>query len=247
MERNEPSLKAAPRGLHPPGGEVTTLDVRPEPQMPRVPHPRFVVFLILLVCGVVGTAIVWPPERALVISFDFAAAVFILSSLPLMRDDSAEDARTRGARDDGGRVLLLIVTFVSFACVLAATGLMFAGRNASSATSIMLSLATLIVSWIFANLVFAFHYSHIYYDQIGGKDRKGLDFPGTDEPHFSDFVYFSFVIGMTCQVSDVCISDTALRQTVTAHAVAAFFFNLGVLALAVNFSAGFLSDASGAS
>jgi hypothetical protein len=215
--------------------------------MPRVPHPRFLVFLILLVCGALGTAMIWPPEQALVTSFDVAATVFILSCLPLMRGDTAKDARVRGARDDGGRILLLMVTFVSFACVLAATGLMFAGRGASSATSIVLSLVTLIVAWVFANLVFAFHYSHLYYDQISGKDRKGLDFPGTDEPGFSDFVYFSFVIGMTCQVSDACVSDKALRQTVTAHGVAAFFFNLGVLALAVNFSAGILSDASGAS
>ena len=98
-------------------------------------------------------------------------------------------------------------------------------------------IATLVLAWVFANLVFTFHYSHLYYDQIGGGDRKGLDFPGTDKPTFSDFCYFAFVLGMTCQVSDVTINDSALRQTATAHGVAAFFFNLGVLALAVNLTA----------
>ena len=138
--------------------------------MPDVPHPRFLVFLFLRLCGALGTTMICPPEQALVTSFYVAATVFILSCLPLMRGDTAKDARVRGARDDGGRILLLMVTFVSFACVLAATGLMFAGRGASSATSIVLSLVTLLVARVFANTVFAFHYSPPYFATIRGKD-----------------------------------------------------------------------------
>jgi uncharacterized membrane protein len=86
------------------------------------------------------------------------------------------------------------------------------------------------------------HYAHIYYDpserKDGGKVRGGLEFPGTKEPDYWDFVYFSFVIGMTCQVSDVQITARHLRHLATAHGIISFFYNTVVVALAVNVVAG---------
>ena len=133
--------------------------------------------------------------------------------------------------------MLLIVTLATFASVLIATTLMISGQGRLGVADIAISIPTLILAWLFANLVFAFHYSHLFYDQDGGADRAGLNFPGTDAPGFADFCYFSFVIGMTCQVSDVTISDAMLRRAATLHGLAAFFFNLGVLALGVNITA----------
>jgi uncharacterized membrane protein len=177
------------------------------------------------------------PARALIAGFDLAAIMFIFSCLPLWSADMAAAARQRGARDDGGRSLLLIVTLATFISVLIATTLMIAGPSRLGAADIAISIPTLILAWLFANLVFAFHYSHLYYDQHGGADRTGLNFPGTQASGFADFCYFSFVIGMTCQVSDVTISDATLRKVATLLGLAAFFFNLGVLALAVNITA----------
>lgn len=208
--------------------------------MPTLPHPRFAAFLTVFILTTGLSLAVLAPERAMVGGFDLAALVFIFSCIPLWREDSAGAARRRGARDDGGRVLLLVVTAASFVAVLVATAIMLSGRTASSGSDIALSLGTLVLAWVFANLVLAFHYSHLYYDQVHGKDSKGLDFPGTDEPSFADFCYFAFVIGMTCQVSDVAIDDPTMRKTATVHGVAAFFFNLGVLALAVNITAGII-------
>lgn len=205
--------------------------------MSRVPHPRFTGFLVVLVLTGLAASFVWTPERALIAAFDVAAGGFILSCLPLWLDDTAAAARRRGARDDGGRVLLLLVTLISFCSVMIATGLMVSTQGGSAGANLAICILTLVLAWTFANCVFAFHYSHLYYDHIGDADRRGLDFPGTDEPSFADFCYFSFVIGMTCQVSDVQIRDRMLRQTVTAQGVSAFFFNLGILALAVNVTA----------
>ena len=205
--------------------------------MNAIPHPRFAgfVFVFALIGGL--SLSVLSPARALITGFDLAAIMFIFSCLPLWSADTAAAARQRGARDDGGRSLLLIVTLATFASVLIATTLMIAGPAQLGAADIAISIPTLILAWLFANLVFAFHYSHLYYDQHGGADRAGLNFPGTEAPGFADFCYFSFVIGMTCQVSDVTISDATLRKAATLHGLAAFFFNLGVLALAVNITA----------
>ena len=65
----------------------------------------------------------------------------------------------------------------------------------------------------------------------------GLDFPGEREPDYWDFVYFAFVIGMTCQVSDVQVTARELRHLVTAQGIIAFFYNTTVVALAVSIAA----------
>lgn len=212
--------------------------------MNRLPHPRFLSFvMIFAIIGGLSLSVL-PPERALIAGFDLAAIVFIFSCVPLWTERDPAAARRRGARDDGGRILLLTVSAAAFLSMLIATGLLISGEAPLEAIDFAICIPTLILAWVFSNLIFAFHYSHMYYDQAGGQDRQGLVFPETTEPGFADFCYFAFVIGMTFQVSDVAVNDARMRQTVLAHGVLAFFFNLGVLALAVNLAAGLLSGAS---
>ncbi|MCY1555474.1 hypothetical protein D9M68_921440 [compost metagenome] len=97
-----------------------------------------------------------------------------------------------------------------------------------------LILGSLMLAWVFANTVFAFHYAHLYYQQREKKDRAGLKFPGGDTPDYWDFFYFSFTLGMTFQTSDVVINSPHMRRIALAHGMAAFLFNLGILAFAIN-------------
>jgi uncharacterized membrane protein len=104
----------------------------------------------------------------------------------------------------------------------------------------VLVIATLVLGWTFANLVYALHYAHLYYsERQGGKDHGGLEFPGKHtEPGYWDFLYFSFTLGVALQTSDVGITSPGIRRLVTVHCIAAFIYNLVVLALAVNVLAG---------
>jgi uncharacterized membrane protein len=79
-------------------------------------------------------------------------------------------------------------------------------------------------------------YAHDFYQEAGGKGG-GLTFPGGEEPDYWDFVYFSFVIGMTSQVSDVAIVSKSMRRTAAAHGIISFVFNAALLALTVNIAA----------
>jgi uncharacterized membrane protein len=99
---------------------------------------------------------------------------------------------------------------------------------------VTLTILTIVLSWSFVHTIFAFHYAHEYYGK--GRDDMigGLDFPSDKAPDYSDFLYFSLVIGMTSQVSDVQITSKVIRRMVSMHGVLAFFFNLVVLALTVN-------------
>ena len=102
--------------------------------------------------------------------------------------------------------------------------------------------ATLILSWLVTHVVFTYRYAHEYYTTTGGgpKVDGGLDFPGDEPPDYWDFVYFSLVLGMTFQVSDVQITSRKFRRLATLHGLIGFFFNTVIVALTVNVAAGLM-------
>lgn len=202
--------------------------------MQAIPHPRFLLFLLCLAGASALSALSQPAEIAAIIGFDCAAAVFLASYIPLWREAEVSGIRARAARDDGGRALLLSVAAITVAAVLVALIAMLENRSGANRRELALAALTMVLAWTFANLVYAIHYAHLYYDQIDGADRGGLDFPGTTAPVFSDFLYFAFVIGTTAQVSDVTIRLSPVRRVVLLHGALSFFFNLVVLALTVN-------------
>jgi len=93
-----------------------------------------------------------------------------------------------------------------------------------------------VLSWAFTHTTFALHYAHEFHEQEATRGAA-LIFPGNEEPDYWDFLYFSLVIGMTSQVSDVAIACKPIRRTVSAHGVISFFFNVALLALMVNMAA----------
>ena len=103
--------------------------------------------------------------------------------------------------------------------------------------ALVVGVLSVILSWLFLNVMFAIHYAHGYYGNFGDQ-HTGLEFPDTPKPDYWDFVYFSIVIGMTFQVSDVQITSNYLRRVVLLHSVIAFFFNVFIIAITVNIVAG---------
>lgn len=198
-------------------------------------HLRFLAFcLILLLATAVGST--WlRPEEAFATGFDLAALVFIGSAVPLWTRSQPRSRDTADESDDGGRVLLPLVALAAVLAVLVAVGRMIGARDALTGADAAAIAGTLVLAWIFANLVLAFHYA-----RIGLMGRDEIQFPGDTPPVFADYVYFSFVIGMTCQTADVTIASTRVRRLATLHGIAVFFFNLGVLALSVNVLSGVL-------
>jgi uncharacterized membrane protein len=155
----------------------------------------------------------------------------------MMSASSVHRIRERAAREDEGQAAILVLTV---AAALASLGAIVAELGSSIGTSrrpshVILAALTILLSWAFIHAIFALHYAHEFYDETEG---GGLAFPGGDlEPDYWDFVYFSFVIGMTSQVSDVCVTAKRIRRAVAAHGVVAFVFNVALLALTVNIAA----------
>lgn len=207
----------------------------------RIPHGRYLGFLAILVVAIFLLQRLLPLDQAIAGGFDLAALLFIMSAARHWREGEPEEMRRRAERDEGGRPALLLLTAVILFAVLIVVGGLADQRERLSPGALAVTVATLVIAWTFANLVFAFHYAKMFYDRApGGGDRGGLDFPGGGAPLFADFVNFAFVIGMTCQTADIAITSTAVRRTATVHGMLAFFFNLGVLAVTVNVIAGAL-------
>jgi uncharacterized membrane protein len=128
----------------------------------------------------------------------------------------------------------------ALASLMALTFLFKANENVSELAKIAhvgLSVIALATSWLLIHTRYAFHYAHRYYVSGGSKHNKilgGLSFPGDNPPDYFDFAYFSFVIGMTSQVSDVAITSRVMRRITLIHGLLSFAFNMGVLALSIN-------------
>jgi uncharacterized membrane protein len=200
----------------------------------KVAPPRFIAFAIVFVIGLV---VAIPPlgwSRGAMAAFDSAALVFLLLITTLLRHDEAAQMRRNARTNDANRVGLLILTAVTMLIILTAVAKEMHGK--SDPWVIALVVATLVLAWLFSNIVYALHYAHLYYgeDADSGKDSGGLDIPKCDEPDYWDFIYFSFTLGMTFQTSDVEITSRRMRRVVLGQCLAAFVFNLGVLAFTIN-------------
>jgi uncharacterized membrane protein len=144
--------------------------------------------------------------------------------------------RRNAALQDEGRFLILLVTALGAFASLAAI-LFELDTSHRSTPELILATGTIALSWAAVHTVFSLHYAHEFYR---GNKPGGLQFPSGDEhvdADYWDFVYFSFVIGMTAQVSDVGITDKNIRRTATVHGIISFVFNTALLALMVNIAA----------
>ncbi|MFD1627420.1 DUF1345 domain-containing protein [Azospirillum griseum] len=198
---------------------------------------------LALVLAVLGSLWVRPVTAALV-GWDSGVALYLLLSTPVMLRASVESIRLRAQRLDPGKVgvlagAMLVATATLIAIwveLVTAKGSPHAGAVAGVAT------VTVLLSWGFLHVFFAQHYAHDYWlDSPHRAGAKPLEFPGNDQPDYLEFLYFSFTVGMTAQVSDVITRSAPLRRVVLMHGILSFLFNTTVLALVVNLAVGLVN------
>lgn len=106
----------------------------------------------------------------------------------------------------------------------------------------IITLSPVLLSWILLHTIFTIRYAHLYHDPNSlstGSNVGGISFPSRKAPDYIDFAYFSFVIGMTFQGSDVQVDSRVIRRFVLLHSLISFVFNTIILALTINTIAGF--------
>lgn len=186
----------------------------------------------------------WSVRAAL--AWNTGGVMYLVLTAQLMSRFSSDRIRARAARaDDSGFVILsliLIAILSSFAAIAGLAGEVHDAPKAEKHFYLILAAATLVISWLVTQAVFAIHYAHHYYarNPDGSEPPKSLAFPDETTPDYWDFFYFSTSIGATSQTSDVSIRTKQMRRLVTLHAVVSFFFNTMVLAVTINIAAGLI-------
>jgi uncharacterized membrane protein len=202
----------------------------------------FVAFITFMVSGRTPPAIqfilVWS-------SFAFTGLVLFWITIATANVSVIKDI---AKRQDSSRTIVfffvLFASFISLFAVIILLKILPDNKVAGYWYHIGFSIISVVLSWTLIHTVFAFRYAHLYYTchreekGIEKETRGGLQFPGDAEPDYLDFAYFSFVIGMTFQVSDVTISSRQIRHLTLFHAIISFVFNTVILALSVGIIAG---------
>ncbi len=201
------------------------------------------------VVGVVA-AVLLPHSMALhtraVVAWDVMVTVFLIATAHLFSIQMPEHMPADAAAQQEGEWTIFWITVGAVAASFAVILLEFsASKDAPAAERglhVGLVAFTLLASWLMTHIVFAMRYAHEYYEIAPGRIEidKGLEFPGEDDPDYWDFAYFSLILGMTFQVSDVQITSRTLRRLATAHSLLGFLFNTVIIALTVNIAASLL-------
>jgi len=211
----------------------------------RLSAPRRLA--IVLVVGVVSYLLLehWvPTQTRLLIGWNLGALTYLgLALMTVARaDPTMTQIRARTQDQSGYVIFLLIVTaasasFVAIGFVVGdIKGMPFWQRTGH----LTLSVTALLLSWLLIQVLFAFHYARLYYSYHLGttEHRAGLRFPGDKEPDYLDFAYYSFVVGMTSQVSDVAVLTRRMRRLTMVHGVLSFIYNIAILAMSINIIGG---------
>ena len=212
-----------------------------------MPVQRFIISLILAV--IVFSFMISSDLDILVrimIAWSVFALSYIITSWIVFFGQNPAQIRELSKQEDGSRLyvfsLIIITSFASLISVL----LLMLSQNSKATPQIIfipVALSCMLFSWMMVHTIFGFHYAHLYYgDDIkdSGKHAEGLEFPGEKKPDYVDFAYFSFVVGMTFQVSDTAVHSRMIRRLVLLHGLISFGLNTFVVALTINLIAGLL-------
>jgi uncharacterized membrane protein len=211
---------------------------RKMPKPIRVVYARPRTFLSILT-GIVAFFLLPGSLRLvtrLLIAWDIFAGLYLaLVFIMVLRSGLLHIKRNAVLQDDGQFLILMMAALGAFASLAAIVFEL--GASHHGVPELLLATVTIALSWAAVHTVFSLHYAHQYYR---GAKPGGLQFPSGDQQDHADywdFVYFSFVIGMTAQVSDVGITDKIIRRTATVHGIISFVFNTALVALMVNIAA----------
>ncbi len=178
-------------------------------------------------------------EARILAAGDAFFAVYLASTWLTWRGASPSRVMRDVESSDEGILIIGLITAAAFALCLGSLFLLIGSNAALPGWQTAFAIAAVPLGWLMLHTVMALHYARLFYGRPEpGETSGGLLFPGTTEPELSDFVYYSFIVGMTAQVSDVQVLNSRMRRATLVHGVASFFFNTVILALAVNVAIG---------
>lgn len=203
--------------------------------------------IIISIAGLVGFFLLsetTPITIRLAISWIIAGGLYLLLTYFMMYFSSKENISGLSKKEDDGAALILLITVLASIASLVAIVIILTGVNAVSPVEahnrIAVVLATYATSWLLIHTSFSLHYAYAYYQEYEKSKQVPLVFAATLNPSYVDFLYFSMVIGMTCQTADVNLANSRMRYLVMIQGITAFIFNATLLAMTMNMISGLI-------
>ena len=210
----------------------------------------------LLVCTLIGLGLLatmpagWQLSTRLLLAWNAGVWIYLVAAIVMMHRADEHSLRRAAIMIDESRFAVLALTIaaatVCIAAIVVHLGMVKEMQGQSRHFHLTLAIATIVSAWTFIHVTFAQHYAHEFFierqseKELPEDMRGGLRFPGSVKPDFSDFLYFSFIIGVASQTADVEICSRPMRRVALTHGVVSFFFNTMVLALTINIAAGLI-------
>jgi len=203
-------------------------------------RPRLLISAAVGVLVVMLIPDVYRMTSRLLVGWDVGAVLYLAFVTGMVRRASIDTIKKRAALYDEGGLSFLLLALLAVAASFIAIFAELAYTKANidrDAGPIILAGITVVLSWSLTHVMFALHYAHLYYRE-GHATGGGILMPEHDQPDYSDFMYFAFVIGCASQTADIASSTRAMRRVMTVHGIVSFFFNAAILALTINIAAG---------
>ncbi len=205
-------------------------------------------------CGLILLAFLPPNMRATtryLLAWDLTTAIYVAFAFWMIARSTVQTCQWRAALYDEQDWTIILLVVISAAASFAAIFFELAAikpKNTMESASIVVTGATVVLSWTFTHVVFTMHYANLYYRNdkhaahgTHATHSGGLHFPGDRQPDYRDFLYYSFVIGCAAQTADVETESHAMRMASLVHGIVAFAFNTAILALTINVGASLVS------
>ncbi len=202
--------------------------------------------LIIAVALAVLVSVILPPwlhlPTRILCAWNFGVDFFLAVTWWKMIKANPEKIRRYAESEYEGHLAIFMLVIAAACASVLAIGFLLTDKQGLSkiplSLHVILSIMTIVGSWLLVHTMFAVQYAHSYYKYISRKNSeeitRGLDFPHNDCPDYWEFLYYSFVIGMTSQVSDVQTTSRDMRRLTLLHGILSFFFNTTILAMSIN-------------
>ncbi|MEO5684348.1 MAG: DUF1345 domain-containing protein [Chitinophagaceae bacterium] len=205
-------------------------------------HRLLIGFSAVLLTYLLIRKTIADPLVLIMILWDVFCLTILINTWIVFFTCSPATLRKIASKEDGSRFFVFILVLISsLASMITVLFLILSKDNKHPTLYLPVAIAGMLLSWVMVHTTFCFHYAYMYYGDDDDKPEthaEGLEFPEENAPDYLDFAYFSFVIGMTFQVSDVQITSREIRRQALVHGLLAFALNTFVVALTVNLIAG---------
>jgi uncharacterized membrane protein len=183
-------------------------------------------------------AVLTDPLLGVLAAINGAAALFVVTGWIVLWPIDADRTRDTVQREDFRPVAMeLVIVAAALAGLVGIVVLLLLSGSGSGPAAAAIAAGGVFMVWAALHLMYATRYAHLYYGAAAG----GIDFNSDDPPAYRDFLYFSYNLGMTYQVSDTSVSNAAIRAIALRHCLLSYVFGTVILATMINLVLGIVT------